>query len=465
MFINREEELNHLNSEYEKDAPQFIVIYGRRRVGKTSLIEEFLKDRKDAIYYLADQQVEQQQVEDFKEQVHEYTGDEFLVKTTFKNWDQLFSYLTRTIPKDKRITIAIDELTYIIKSNPAFPSILQKYWDRFFSKSRVLLIASGSLVGLMLKRVLNYGAPLYGRRTSQIHLKPFNFELSSRFMEKRGIEDRIVLYSITGGVAKYLAMIENDTVQEFLKRKFVEKEGFFYQEGMFLISQEFKNPNVYLSILKSIASGNTKLNEISNFLGVESKKISRYLDVLHATGMVEREVPITEDPLKSRRGVYKLKDNYLKFWFRFIFPNRSKIEIRDTEELLTSIWSSLPLHVSSTFEDVCTEFLMKLNSRGELPFSLSKVGRWWHKAEEIDLIALNEGEKKILFGECKWQNGVNAEKVLWDLRKKAKSVQWGGDERKEYYALFAKSFREKISGEELLLFDLKDMERTFSCAS
>jgi AAA+ ATPase superfamily predicted ATPase len=461
-FIDREEELRHLNELYQKDAPQLVVIYGRRRVGKTTLLEEFLRGKEDSIYYLADQQVEQQQVEDFKRQIFDYTGDEFLLKTTFRNWDQLFSYLTGAIPKDKRITIAIDELTYIIKSNPAFPSILQKYWDRFFSKSKVFLVVSGSLVGLMLKKVLNYGAPLYGRRTSQIHLGPFNFEVSSKFLKKgRDIEERMVFYSITGGVAKYLVMVEEETVEEFLRKKFLEKEGFFYQEGIFLLSQEFKNLNVYLSVLKAIAAGNTQLGEISNSLGMEGKKVSRYLDVLQATGLVEREVPVTEDPLRSRKGVYKLRDNYLRFWFRFIFPNRSRIEIRDTEPVLSEIKSNLPLHVSQTFEEVCAEFLAKLNRSGKLPLSFSKLGPWWYGEEEIDLVALDEGGGRILLGECKWQDEVDAERILWDLRRKSETIRWGGEERKEYYAVFAKSFKRKAEEPDVMCFDLSDIEKFF----
>ncbi len=469
MFINREYELNHLNIEYRKNTPKFIIIYGRRRVGKTSLIEEFLKDKKDYMYYLADQQVEHQQIEDFKQQVYAYTKDEFLAKTIFKNWDQFFSYLTKTIPKEKRIILAVDELTYIIKSNPAFPSILQKYWDQFFSKTNIFLIMSGSLVGLMLKKVLNYNSPLYGRRTSQIHLEPFNFKLSSKFMKKYNIENKILFYSITGGVAKYLIMIEEKNISKFLKLKFIEKEGFFYQEGMFLMSQEFKNPNVYLSILKSIALGNTKLNEISNFVGKDSKKISRYIDVLHAIGIVKREVPITKDPLKFRRGIYKIEDNYLRFWFKFIFPNKSKIEIRDTNEVFASIMSNLPFYTSFVFEDICKEFLMELNRQKKI-LSFSKIGGWWgfyrdkhntRKELEIDLVALDEKTKQILFGECKWKSKINAKKILQELKEKSRFVDWCKDKRKEFYVIFAKSFKEKIKEKNVFCFDLKDLEKVF----
>ena len=204
MFINRESELNHLEEEYSKDTARFVVLYGRRRIGKTALIEEFGKNKKDFIYYLADQQTETQQIESFKQQIYEYIHDDFLLKTRFDNWDQFFSYLTKILPVDKRLVVGIDEITYIIKSTPAFLSILQKYWDTSFSKTKMFLILSGSHVGMMLREVLNYDSPLYGRRTSQIHLKAFDFKHASKFLKNFDIEERVTLYSITGGVAKYL---------------------------------------------------------------------------------------------------------------------------------------------------------------------------------------------------------------------------------------------------------------------
>ncbi len=294
MFIDRENELRHLNEEYAKSGARFVVIYGRRRTGKTALIEEFLKDNADAIYYMADQQVEQQQIEDFKKQVLAYKRDEFLEKTRFTDWDQFFSYFVKLIPTDKRVLLVIDEVTYIIKNRPAFPSILQKYWDKHLSKSGVFLILSGSLVGLMLKKVLGYNAPLYGRRTSQIHLTPFDFRTSSRFMKEKSIEERIRMYAMTGGVAKYLLLAsEEKSAAGLIKNNFLEKEGFFYQEGLFLLLQEFKNPTVYMSILKAISMGKNKLKEMADFTGIDGKKISMYLDVLQTIGIVAKIVPVT----------------------------------------------------------------------------------------------------------------------------------------------------------------------------
>lgn len=466
MFINREPELNHLEEEYSKDASKFVVLYGRRRIGKTALIEEFGKNKKDFIYYLADQQTETQQIESFKQQVYEYTHDDFLLKTRFDKWNQFFSYLTKVLPADKRLVIGIDEITYIIKSTPTFPSILQKYWDTFFSKTKIFLIVSGSLVGMMLRDVLNYDSPLYGRRTSQIHLKAFGFKHASLFLKNFKIEEQVMLYSITGGVAKYLMLIEERSVAEFIRKKIIEKEGFFYQETIFLLSQEFKNPNVYLSILKAIALGNTKLNEISNFVGIDGKKVTRYIDVLQEIGVVMRQVPVTEDPLRFRKGVYVIEDNFLNFWFRFVLPNRSKIEIRDTEDLMANIMDSMPDYTSITFEKVAMEFLQGSGRAGRIPAHFPLWGRWWDRENEIDVVALDREKLNILFCECKWQKRKIDAGEIKHLLDKAPLVNWFNENRNEYFAFVSKSgftgdALEFAQDNSVLLFELKDMDAYF----
>ncbi len=466
MFINRESELSHLEEEYSKDAPRFVVLYGRRRIGKTALIEEFGKNKKDFIYYLADQQTETQQIESFKQQIYEYTHDEFLLKTRFDNWDQFFSYLTKVLPVDKRLIIGIDEITYIIKSTPAFLSILQKYWDTFFLKTKIFLIVSGSLVGMMIRDVLNYDSPLYGRRTSQIHLKPFDFKHASMFLANFKIEERVLLYSITGGVAKYLLLVEERSIGEFIKKKIIEKEGFFYQESIFLLSQEFKNPNVYLSILKAIALGHTKLNEISNFVGIDGKKVTRYLDVLQEIGIVMRQVPVTEDPLRFRKGVYSIEDNFLNFWFRFVLPNRSRIELRDTKNLLDNIMDSMPDYASSTFELIGMEFLQGMGKASKLPAQFSKWGKWWDRRSEIDIVALNRDALDILFCECKCQKRKSEADEIKHLMDKVPLVNWFNENRTEHFAFiskagFTRDAVEFAQDNSVLLFDLKDMDDYF----
>ena len=466
MFINREYELNHLEEEFLKDTARFVVIYGRRRVGKTALIEEFGRNKKDFIYYLADQQSQTQQIESFKQQIYEYTRDDFLLKMRFGDWDQFFGYLSKILPADKRLVLAVDEITYLIKSTPAFTSILQKYWDTFFSGTKIFLILSGSLVGMMLRDVLNYDSPLYGRRTSQIHLRAFDFKHASMFLERFDIEDRILLYSITGGVAKYLLLIEEGSVREFIRKKIIEKEGFFYQETIFLLSQEFKNPNIYLSILKAIALGHTKLGEISNFVGIDGKKITRYLDVLQEIGVVMRQVPVTEDPLRFRKSIYHIEDNFLDFWFRFVMPNRSRIELRDTKGLLDNVMDLMPDYASATFEDVSMEFLQGAGREGRLPAQFIHWGRWWDRENEIDVVALNRDTFDILFCECKWRSRKAGVDVIAQLLDKAPLVNWFNERRREHYAViskggFTKKAVEFAEERGVLLFDLKDMGEYF----
>lgn len=470
-FIDRERELGHLNDEYRKPGAKFVVIYGRRRVGKTTLIEEFLKSKRDVVYYTADQQLEQQQIEDFKRQVLSYNKDEFMEKTRFEDWDQFFSYLSsKVVPTAGRLVLAIDEVTYIIKNNPAFPSILQKYWDKYLSKTEVFLLISGSLVGLMLKDVLSYGSPLYGRRTSQMQIEPFDLKTSSEFLKGYSIEDKIAVYSLVGGVAKYLVLAsEEKSVNALVKNKFLEKEGFFYQEGLFLMAQEFKNPTMYMSVLKAISGGNSKLNEIANFVGAEGKKISMYLDVLQTLGLVSKIVPVTEDEDKFRGAVYRINDNFLRFWFRFVFPNRSQIEVHDTaglqEQILSSMKSS---HVPFVFEDVSRELLAGRQSL--VPFEFSKIGNWWgayrdpvvneRKTSEIDVVALNEQTGEILFCECKWRDLklADARKIIGGLKGKAKFVQWRNDDRKEHFGIMAKRIdgKSELKKEGFVAIDLAD---------
>jgi AAA+ ATPase superfamily predicted ATPase len=370
------------------------------------------------------------------------------------------------LPVDKRLIIGIDEITYIIKSTPAFLSILQKYWDTFFLKTKIFLIVSGSLVGMMIRDVLNYDSPLYGRRTSQIHLKPFDFKHASMFLTNFKIEERVLLYSLTGGVAKYLLLVEERSIGEFIKKKIIEKEGFFYQESIFLLSQEFKNPNVYLSILKAIALGHTKLNEISNFVGIDGKKVTRYLDVLQEIGIVMRQVPVTEDPLRFRKGVYSIEDNFLNFWFRFVLPNRSRIELRDTKNLLDNIMDSMPDYASSTFELIGMEFLQGMGKASKLPAQFSKWGKWWDRRSEIDIVALNRDALDILFCECKCQKRKSEADEIKHLMDKVPLVNWFNENRTEHFAFiskagFTRDAVEFAQDNSVLLFDLKDMDDYF----
>lgn len=474
-FINRKHELNHLEKEYSSEGAKFIVIYGRRRVGKTRLIEEFVKN-KDYLYYLAAQESDRQQINEFKTFLAKKLNDEFLATNNFDTWKMLFSYLKKTWPKERRIILAIDEVTFIIKSNSAFTSYLQDFWDSFLSHTNTFLILSGSLVGLMMKDVLSNDSPLYGRRTSQLFLEPFTFKDARKFMYNKSFEDSINLYAIIGGVAKYLLFVSNkQPFKNFIEDYFVTKEGFFYREGLFILSQEFKEPSTYVDIFKAIAFGNTNMAEIASFTGLDSKKLSSYLDILITLGLVKKIVPITEKETKFRGAIYEIHDYFLTFWHRFIYPNRSRIEMRKVSAVMHDIMAQLPAYTGRKFETICIQFLQHINSTNQFPFIFKKIGKWWgnyrdenneRKTAEIDIVALNSSTNEVLFAECKWQSKPVDINVLTDLEKKSKLVQWNQNQRKEYFALFSKngftkgctSYCKKYN---ILLFDLKDLKKIF----
>ncbi len=442
-FINRGSELDFLEKQYKKPTASLIPIYGRRRVGKSRLITEFVKD-KEHVYHLAAQESKQEQVKNFKNTIAKKLEDEYLQRAKISDWKDLFAYLKNNPPKEKLI-IAIDEVTFIIKRNKAFPSYLQKFWDTYLKETDTTLILCGSLVGMMKESILNYSSPLYGRRSGQIHLK----QLKPMHLNERinNLEKTIRFYSIFGGIPKYYEVIDLDKTFQEVVDYTLQPENLFFEEGTFLLGQEFKELGNYNSILKSISRGNTELSNIANDIGMKSRPLSNYLDKLFTLGFVKREKPVTNTQKRYRGYRYYLNDNFMDYWFKFIFPNRNYIEERTFE--YKDIEEKLELFISKKFEDICRDTLYK---------KYNKVGRWWYKNSEIDIVALNENTDEIMFGECKWSDNVNAKALYRDLKTKKGEVRWNNEDRKEKYALFARSFKTDITEDEIACFDLKKME-------
>lgn len=451
-FLNRERELTKLEQEWASSSSSFIPIYGRRRVGKSRLITHFLQD-KEHVYYLAAQESSKEQVKELKELFARKLGDEFLLESNITDWKSLFTYLKNNLG-DKKIIIALDEVTYLIRSDRSLPSYLQKFWDEFLKDSNIMLILSGSLVGLMKESILEHSSPLYGRRSGQIHLQPLGLGPLIQFSQR--MEQAINLYSVCGGVPKYYEQIDfADKFQDTIN-KMLTPESFFFQEGTFLLTQEFKELGNYNSILKSISKGNTELAKISNDIGLESRKMSNYLDTLHELGFIKKVKPITSSKKRYRGYRYFLKDNFLDFWFRFIFPNRSHIESGNFS--YDNIEQKLKQFVSKKFEELCRDSL-----RGHY----EKVGTWWYKENEIDLVGLDEANTKILLGECKWSENKVGIETLKNSEKTAQLVDWNKNSRKVSYALFSKSgFKQDLmeldnERSDLDLYDLGALEKVF----
>lgn len=439
-FINRNKELSYLNQQYDSEESSLVVIYGRRRIGKTALIKKFLED-KSGLYFLCTEESEKQNAENFKMIMKEKLNNPLLNSETSFSFRDLFAILKNSFTNEKMVVV-IDEFQYLGKVNSAFPSVFQSIWDNTLKDENVMVILCGSLIGMMEEQTLSYSSPLYGRRTGQIKMKQIAFSHYGQFYKDKTFDELVELYSITGGVPKYIETFKRDTeIFEGIKNSILEKESYLYEEPMFLLEKEVNDVGTYFSIIKTIAAGNHKLSKIATVLGVNQSSITKYISTLMNLDILEREIPITEEnPEKSKKGLYYIKDNFLEFWFKFIYPYRSYIEMDAYELVLEKIKRNfIDNHVSFVYERVCEEILWELNFKEKLPFNLLKIGRYWDNTDEIDIVGTNEIEKAIVFGECKYLNKPVGTDIYIKLKEKAKKVTWNKDKRKEFYVIFSKS--------------------------
>lgn len=458
QFVDREQEMETLQNEYERDGSALVVLYGRRRVGKTTLISEFIKDKK-ALFFLASEEAESQNRNAFKEKAAEFIDSDLLRNADIKSWDILFKAIMDT-PFESKPVIVLDEFQYLGKANLAFPSIFQRIWEEILKDKSVMVILCGSLISMMESQTLAYGSPLYGRRTAQIRLKQIPFAYYHNFFPGKSRKELIELYAITGGVPKYIELFfEDKDIYGAIQKCVLNRSGYLYDEPYFLLQQEVSEVGSYFSIIKAIAAGNTKLSSISALLEVKATSLTKYLKTLIDLDILEREVPITEEnPEKSKKGLYKIKDNYLRFWFAFVYPNMSFIESGHGSVVMNKIRKSLVKnHIAFAYEDVCREQMWELNAEGVWPFNFTKLGRYWDSKIEIDIAALDPEGKNLILGECKYWTDPVGVSVFRDLEAKTDSVTWERKNRKVWYVLFSASgFTDELkklaqSREDLLL--------------
>lgn len=462
MFIGRQQELKKLNKMYESGQFEFAVIYGRRRVGKTTLIKEFCKGKK-AIYFIAREANDLINIENFSTDVFTVTSKESEGNVFFSNWEKAFEYIYR-ISCDERIVLVIDEYPYLAQSNRSISSIIQAHIDMRLKDSKLFLILCGSSMSFMEYQVLGYKSPLYGRRTAQFKIKPFTCFESAEFMNEFNYEDEAVLYGITGGIPEYLSRInQNLSVKENIKELFLNESGHLFEEPTNLLKQELREPATYNGIIEAIAKGASKLNEIATKNGIESNKCAKYISALMALGIVKKEKPLTED--ESRKSIYLLEDQMFRFWYKFIPTNMSSIATGLSDIVYEkAIAPQLSDYMGQIFEQMCTQYLMKENAKPALPFVFGRIGRWWgnnpvqKRQEEIDILAVDE--KNAIFGECKWKNEPIGIGVLNELIKKSENFK---QYKNKYYMLFSKAGFTKelkdavVSMENVGLIDLNKL--------
>ncbi len=437
-FIDRKSELQTLEREYSRNGSSLVILYGRRRVGKTTLISEFIKDKK-ALFFLASEESEQQNRNVFKEKAAEFIGSDLLKNASVSDWDVIFKAIMNT-EFDTKPVIVIDEFQYIGKTNPAFPSVFQRIWEEILKDKSVMVILCGSLISMMTSQTLAYNSPLYGRRTAQIRLKQIPFSYYSGFFPETDRNKLIEMYSVTGGVPKYIELFspEND-IYSAIKNLVLNQSSYLYDEPHFLLQQEVTEIGSYFSIIRTIAAGNSKLSAIATSLEIKATSLTKYLKTLIDLDILEREVPVTEDnPEKSKRGLYKIKDNFLRFWFAFVYPNKSYLESGNENAVMKKIKDGFVSNqVSFVYEDICRNKMWDMNADGVWPFEFSKVGRFWNANCEIDIAALDPDGKNLILGECKyWKEKVGVN-VFRELEKKTEFIEWNKEKRNIYYVLFS----------------------------
>ena len=445
-FVDREKELEFLEQEYRREGSSLVILYGRRRVGKTALATKFMEG-KPALYFLVTEESEQQNRNAFKDAVADFCDNELLKSASLQQWEPIFKAFCEK-PSDQKLLLILDEFQYLGKSDPAFPSVFQKIWDTFLKQQPVMVILCGSLISMMESQTLSYSSPLYGRRTGQLRLRQIPFSHYGQFFPEKSHKDLIEYYAVTGGVPKYIELFhDTGDIYTAIQGSILSKSSFLFDEPNFLLQREVSEIGSYFSIMKAIAAGNQKLGKIAGVLEVKQTGLSKYLKTLVDLDLLEREVPVTEEnPEKSKRGLYKIKDNFMLFWFRFVYPNMGLIESGNEQAAMNRIRANLvDHHISYIYEDVCREKMWQLAAAGQWDFLFDKVGRWWNGNTEIDLIALDSQGANIIFGECKYWEGPVGVNVLNSLMEKTKEVEWKRNGRKEYFVLFSISgFTEEL---------------------
>ena len=440
-FINREKELEFLNEQKEKDQ-SLALLYGRRRVGKTELIKKFIEN-KDAYYFLADTSSKLDQIRSFSAGLGSYLNDQFLKNQQLTSWDAVFSYLSKL---NREAIIIIDEFPYLIKEDKSITSVIQKHWDISLKSKSIMLILCGSSISTMENQVLGVKSPLYGRRTGDWFVKPLKFREVIKFFPSLSLEDVARVYGIFGGIPFYLKEWDEKIKFKEQLKNIIKRGSIFYNEPYFLVKEELSDPSNYFAVLKAIASGERSLGKISSVSGIEIKSIGKYLSVLENLHFVDREVSVTESNLK-KRGLYKLSDPFLRFWFRYIFPNKNAIELGNEEAVVNMILNDYDNFMGFVFEDIAKEIIQDKFS------FLEKIGRYWNGQTEIDCVGISKNE--IIFAEFKWSklSRIDAEKIYVNLVNKSESIKTRGKLKK--YVIVCRKAEKKVY-ENFSVFDLDD---------
>ena len=401
-FLGRKNELQLLEREFGRSST-LVVVYGRRRVGKTRLIKQFLRGKR-SLYFLASQESEAMNLRRFAELVARFVGMPALAQASYDDWRPLFQLVADHEPDEPKVVV-IDELPYLVEGNAALPSVLQYVCDETLSASNTMLVLCGSSARMMEDSVLSKSSPLYGRSSLQLRLRPLSFAEFQEGFGRLPFDDQLRIYTVAGGVPKYLEFFDGAEFVEAVERNVLSSSGFLYNEPRFLLAQDTRNPITHYSIMRAIAYGNHKPSEIASAIGRPQNEVSPYLRALVSLGYIRKEVPATEKhPDKSKSGLYVMNDNLLRFWFTYVLPFEGDLEMSNMAPSRRALRKSFESRLVATcFEEVSREALATACLEGAIPFEPNRVGRWWNRngSVEVDVCATQSEGNALLLGECK----------------------------------------------------------------
>lgn len=462
MFIGREAEMNFFNSKYNSNKSELIVLYGRRRIGKTETLKEFCKN-KQHVFFSCTQSTDKILLQRFSKVMLKEQLPQRKYISEFADWEKAFESIA-DLPYEQKKLIIIDEFPYICKSNNSIPSILQNIWDGLLQYENVMIVLCGSSMSFIEKDLLAEKNPLYGRATGIYKMKEMTFHDVIQFFPEYSCKDQVITYSILGGIPHYLKQWNPAlSVEDNIKHNILSKGSILYNEVEFLLHQELRETPIYNSILETVALGNTKLNDISQkSLVGNTSKTSIYLNNLIELGLIEKEYSVDAGPKEisnTHRGIFHLSDHFFRFWYRFCFTNYSQLEDGDVDGVYHHlIEPELHQFASLAFESICLEFIKSKQRKNELPFRYAKIGRWMGKTTvrdtnsqhgtriaetEIDILAMSKDEKKIIVGECKFKTAPFSYSEYLNTVTKLSSLK---NSTEFYYMLFSENgFDQKIT--------------------
>jgi AAA+ ATPase superfamily predicted ATPase len=425
QFQGRVRELTLLDTLWAAPDATLLILYGRRRVGKTRLITQWMHQHQGrALYWVAEPSSTLDQLRSFSQAVYNFANPQTPAPPdfTYATWQQAWEQVA-ILAQTERMALFVDEFTYVLEINPGVAGLLQNMWDHVLKQTQLSLTLCGSHLGMMQRHLLSYQAPLYGRATRQLHLQPIPFGYTRDFFPDYQPDERVAIYAIFGGVPAYWERIDpQQSIATNIRQQLLTPDNLMQSEPRLLLQDFIQDPHNYVSILRAIARGDRTQKAIGVRTGLAQGHVSKYLSVLQDAGFVERRVPVTAAP-NSRLGRYHIVDPYLRFYYRFLAARQAQLALGESDLALKEIRRHLLDFIGThTWEELCREWTLRAGARGELDSMSDQVGSAWTREAQVDVVGINTMEKTIVLGECKWQTAAIGRRVLRDLVDKTEHI-------------------------------------------